>query len=200
MQFTMARWRIFWKDRWLGRIHTPQGLPSKWCRSLVVHEGHLFVVYKTWSFSVFHVFSKTWFTLHSDASLQFVSRQLPRVFERGTDRFCIHVYIHVRFNTLLSAMLPQVRRSGFSHSHVNLEGFVTLSSLCPDVSKPPCEALPRHVYVDSGDNSLEDAFKKYRFSLIIDDEEITISRALIHSIGWATWYALRNGMAPHEYR
>lgn len=99
-------------------------------------------------------------------------------------------------------MLLQARRSGFSHSHVNREGFVTLSSLCPDVFPPPCEALPRHVYVDSGDNSLEDAFKKYRFSLIVDDEENTISRALIHSIGWATWSALRNAMvhSSQEYR
>eukprot|EP00434_Breviolum_minutum_P023297 symbB.v1.2.020551.t1/scaffold1731.1/size134469/8 len=48
------------------------------------------------------------------------------------------------------------------------------------------QALPRHVYVDSGENSLEDAFKKYRFSLIVDDEENTISRALIHSIGWGS--------------
>ena len=73
--------------------------------------------------------------------------------------------------------------------------------MCPR-HPPPCEALPRHVYVDSGENSLEDAFKKYRFSLIVDDEENTISRALIHSIGWATWYALRNAMvhSSHEYR
>ena len=91
----------------------------------------------------------------SDSSLQFVSRNLPRVFERVqidfafmfTDPYiyiicfniCIYIYtyIHIRVHTLLSAMLLRARRSGFSHSHVNLEGFVTLSSLCPDVSTPP---------------------------------------------------------------
>ena len=60
----------------------------------------------------------------------------------------------------------------------------------PSVPKKTIAALqviPKHVYVDEGSKSLEDAFKAYRFSLIVDDER-SISQALIHSIAWATWW------------
>ena len=47
------------------------------------------------------------------------------------------------------------------------------------------QVIPKHVYVDEGSSSLENAFRAYRFSLIVDDER-SISQALIHSIAWAT--------------
>ncbi|CAL1141175.1 unnamed protein product [Cladocopium goreaui] len=48
------------------------------------------------------------------------------------------------------------------------------------------QVIPKHVYVDEGSlSSLEDAFRAYRFSLIVDDER-SVSQALIHSIAWGS--------------
>eukprot|EP00435_Cladocopium_sp_Y103_P049700 s640_g15.t1 len=46
------------------------------------------------------------------------------------------------------------------------------------------QVIPKHVYVDDG-SSLENAFRAYRFSLIVDDDR-SISQALIHSIAWGS--------------
>ena len=47
--------------------------------------------------------------------------------------------------------------------------------------------MPQHTFIDDGlGSTLERAFRKYRFTLIVDDELHTLSQALVHAIAWGS--------------
>ncbi|CAK9015685.1 3-galactosyltransferase 16) [Durusdinium trenchii] len=78
-------------------------------------------------------------------------------------------------DNLLSILLPRDTSSSWEDETTSL------------LAQQAVDLLPQHTFIDDGlGSTLERAFRKYRFTLIVDDELHTLSQALVHAIAWGS--------------
>ena len=76
---------------------------------------------------------------------------------------------------LISVMLPRKNSKAWSDMQT-----------CT-IAQQAAAVLPDHTFLDDGMAvTYEQAFVPYRFSLIVDDDNETVSQAFVHCIGWGT--------------